>query len=140
MMSTAEQPQPISDPRAQDVARRWVAAFNTRDAEALVAIAHPKIEFSPTVLVGDRRTYNGHKGLRQWLSDLKAARAAHTVRVAVVRRCRSGAILLIGDILVDDYPVGVFTSHLTLEDSLVVRGQAYLSDEELLVKLGLVDN
>ncbi|HZV75001.1 MAG TPA: nuclear transport factor 2 family protein, partial [Conexibacter sp.] len=54
------------------LARGFVEAFNGRDADALVALAHPRIVFRPTSLVGRRRTYDGHAGLRRWIAELDA--------------------------------------------------------------------
>ena len=54
------------------LARGFVQAFNDRDAERLIALAHPHIVFRPTALVGHRRTYNGYAGLRRWVAELDA--------------------------------------------------------------------
>ncbi len=131
--------EPRSDVQVSGIAEQWIAAFNRRDAEQLVGLADPSIAFSPTVLAGGRRTYCGHQGVRDWISDLEAAGAVHTVRVAEVRECQSGDVLLVGDILLEEEPVSAFTLHLTLDKGLVVEGHGYLTDEQLLLKLGLTE-
>ena len=128
-----------SEAQGADVATRWVDAFNRRDADALVALADPGIELSPTLLAGGRKVYVGHDGLRQWVRDLDAARAVHTVRVAEVRSCPSGGVVVVGHVLLGDDPMSSFTLRLRLSDGRVAEGHAYLSDDELLLELGLTD-
>lgn len=127
------------DRQVSRVGRRWLDAFNRRDVQALVGLADPGIEFSPTVLSGGRKTYCGHQGIRDWISDLRAAGAVHTVRVGEVRHCPCGDEVILGEILVGDDPVSAFTLCLTVNDGVVREGHAYLTDDALLLKLGLTD-
>jgi len=50
--------------QADRIGREFVDAFNRRDADGLVALSHPDIEFRPTMLAGSKRVYKGHEGLR----------------------------------------------------------------------------
>lgn len=59
-----------------EIGRDFTDAFNRRDADGLVALADPAIEFCPTELVGSRRAYHGHEGLRQWVADLGNRRSS----------------------------------------------------------------
>ncbi len=46
-------------------------AFNRRDLDAFLALADPRVEFTPYV-VGLEGIYHGHDGVRQWWRDLFA--------------------------------------------------------------------
>lgn len=132
-------PQPPRDGNA-DAAARWVDAFNRRDAEAIVALAAPRVVFWPTVLAGGKRSYHGHQGLRDWIADQKAIPGAdHVVHITEVRDCATGDVVVLGNVMLDDRPMSAFTMRLTFAAGLVVEGHAYLSDEGLLAKLGLTD-
>jgi SnoaL-like domain len=55
---------------AESLGRRFAEAFNRRDADGLVAVSHPQIEFYPTGAGGTGRSYRGHEGLRAWVKEL----------------------------------------------------------------------
>ena len=54
-------------PSPEDVGRSFIDAFNRRDADGIVALCHPEIDFSPTGIAtgGRRRAYRGHDGMRE---------------------------------------------------------------------------
>jgi ketosteroid isomerase-like protein len=54
--------------------RRWVEAINAGDADALVELADPEVDYLPYLgsLAGDSG-YRGHEGLRQYVRDLTEA-------------------------------------------------------------------
>ncbi len=96
--------------------------------------------FWPTVLAGGKRTYTGHQGLRDWIADQRAVPGAdHVVRIAEIRDCSPGDVVVVGHVMLDERPMSAFTMRLTFADGLVVEGHAYLSDDGLLAKLGLTD-
>lgn len=97
----------------QTIASEFIDAFNRRDAEGLLALMDPAIEFHPTGLVGTRRRYDGHDGVRCWLGELESSPMRHQVRVREVRRT---------------------------EDSKIVEARAFLSNAEMLAHLGLIDS
>src|ERR1700677_4178351 len=94
-----EQVQERREDAACEMGRRWVEAFNRRDADALIACADAEIALHPTLLAGGRRTYRGHEGLRLWLADVAATGLRHTVEADVVRRSSSGELVISGRIL-----------------------------------------
>ena len=55
-----------------DIVRRAFAAFERRDADALVAVCSPDIVFEPVTarLAADGVPYRGHEGMRQYLVDV----------------------------------------------------------------------
>lgn len=53
-----------------EILRRWVAAYNAHDIDAMIALADPKIEIVPlgyTVTAPTGTSYHGHAGLRNLL-------------------------------------------------------------------------
>jgi phage terminase large subunit-like protein len=87
------------------IARQFVDAFNRRDADGLVALVDPALEWHPSVLVGGRRTYRGHAGLRQWVSDLARAPVHHQARVRDVEVLEENRFLVLSEVLVDGEPM-----------------------------------
>jgi SnoaL-like domain len=61
---------PVPRASVEAIGRQFVDAFNRRVVEDMVALCHPEVEFHPTALVGERRRYDGHEGLRRWFSEL----------------------------------------------------------------------
>jgi hypothetical protein len=122
----------------EELARRFIDGFNRRDADALVALSHPRIEFLPTILVGQRAVYHGHEGLRRWVEDLNASGAAHEVRVRKVRVLAPDRFAVLTEVLLDDELLSPSAMVASLEDGLIVRAKAYLSDERTLVRVGVL--
>ena len=55
-----------------DVVRRAYEAFKTFDAEALIAVADPQIEFG-TSAAAPGGTYRGHTGVRRYFKEIEGA-------------------------------------------------------------------
>jgi hypothetical protein len=121
------------------IGRRFVDAFNRRDVDELVALADPDIEFHPTSIVGARRVYRGHDGLRRWATELGIAEIGHEVRVREVRQLDESRFLLLCEVLVDGELVtpSAMLARLT-EAGRIVEAHAYLTDEETLTQVGIV--
>jgi SnoaL-like domain len=122
----------------EELARRFIDGFNRRDAEALVALSHPRIEFLPTILVGQRAVYHGHEGLRRWVEDLRASGAGHEVRVRTVRALPPDGFAVRSEVLLDGELLSPSAMVAKLEDGLIVRAKAYLSDEVTLIRVGVL--
>jgi ketosteroid isomerase-like protein len=128
----------MSSAEADRIGREFVDAFNRRDADALVALAHPEIEFRPTMLVGSKRVYRGHDGLRRWAADLIAAQTEHQVRVREIRSLGDQRFLLLSEVLLDGEAVTPSAMVARLADGKIIEARAYLSDEEMLTELDLL--
>jgi ketosteroid isomerase-like protein len=124
--------------QANQVGHDFIAAFNLRDADALVALAHPDVEFRPTMLVGSRRVYKGHEGLRTWVADLIASGAEHQVRVREVRTLGDERLVVLTEVLLGGEVISPSAMIATLRDGKVVEAHAYLSDETTLAELDLL--
>jgi SnoaL-like domain len=123
---------------AEELARRFIDGFNRRDADALVALCHPQVEFLPTILVGQRAVYHGHDGLRRWVADLRAASAAHEVRVRKVRVLAPDRFAVLTEVLLDGDLLSPSAMVAKLEGGLIVHAKAYLSDEHTLIRVGVL--
>lgn len=116
----------------------FVEAFNGRDADALVALAHPRIVFRPTALVGRRRTYHGHAGLRRWVAELDAMDAHFQLHIREIRPQRPSGFLVLSKLRVGDELVIDSAMIACLREGRIVEAHGYLSDEWMLVRLGLI--
>jgi len=134
---------PHVDPSAgQDaftaLARGFVQAFNARDADALVALAHPRIVFRPTVLAGHRKTYNGYAGLRRWVAEIDATGADFQVHVREIRPLAPSGFLVLSKLRVGDELITDAAMIASVHHGKIIEAHGYLSDEVMLVHLGLV--
>jgi hypothetical protein len=119
------------------VVRCWVDAFNRRDAEALVRLAHPTVVVYPSALFRRRDRYGGHDGLRTWIAELVDTR--ESVVITDVRQERTGEILVMGEIVVQGRPVSPVAGLFKVQDGLVLSARSYLSDEQTLRDVGHID-
>jgi hypothetical protein len=121
------------------VGHRFVEAFNRRDANALIALTDPEVEFSPTSLVSTRRTYRGHDGMRRWVSELRQSAIEHQVRVREVRVLDAARIVVLSEVLLGGESISPSAMLARLSpDGLIVEAHAYLTDEPMLIQLGLL--
>ena len=143
---TAEQrilAPPVADlgeihPSVEALARGFVEAFNQRDAEALVALAHPRIVFRPSTLIGRRRTYNGHDGLRRWIAELLATRLDVQARVREIRPLRPRGFLVLSKVRIDEELIADAAMIAVVHEGKIVEAHSYLSDERMLGRLGMI--
>lgn len=120
------------------LAHGFVEAFNDRDADALVALAHPRIVFRPTTLIGRRRTYHGHAGLRRWVTELTATRVDFELRIREIRPLRPAGFLVLSTVRVGDELITDAAMIASLHQGKIIEAHGYLSDEETLTRLGLI--
>ena len=59
--------------RNVELTRRFVAAFNARDIETLIAYFDPSIEFHSAFAALSGGVYHRHDGMRRWHRDLQEA-------------------------------------------------------------------
>lgn len=118
------------------IGRQFVDAFNRREFEDLIALCDPEVEFHPTSLVGERRRYDGHEGMRRWVAQLGESQIEHRVRVREVRPTEDG-FLLLSEVLLGDELVSPSAMLARLsDDGLIVEARAFLTDEETLKQVG----
>jgi len=120
------------------LARGFVQAFNDRDADALVALAHPRIVFRPTTLVGHRRTYNGHAGLQRWVAEIDATGVDFQVYIREIRPLRPSGFVVLSKLRVGDELITDSAMIASVHQDKIIEAHGYLSDEGMLAHLGLV--
>lgn len=123
---------------AEELGRRFVDAFNRRDADALVALCHTELEFVPTLLVGQRSVFLGHDGMRRWVAELIASGASHEVSVRKVRVLGDARFVVLTEVRIEDEAITQSAMVADTKDGLILRAKAYLSDERTLIRVGVL--
>jgi ketosteroid isomerase-like protein len=122
----------------ETLARRFVDAYNARDADALVAVSHPEIAFYPTMLVGARRRFDGHDGLRDWMGHLAAAGAEFQARIVEIRVLGPDRFAILSEVWIGEEVGSDSAMIATVRDGLIAEARGYLTDERTLIELGLI--
>jgi ketosteroid isomerase-like protein len=65
-----------------DLVHKALEAFNTRELDAMLALADPNCEWHSTFAVVGGAVYHGHDGLRRWHRDMEDA-WEHRIRVEI---------------------------------------------------------
>ena len=112
--------------RVVALARRWVDAYAGRRDEEMLELAHPEIVIRPRRGQG-RREY---AGLRSWLADAETRHVPDDLRITATDDGRP-----ILELEVDDVPI---VAVLSFRDDKVAEVQVYLSDRDLLRRLGAI--
>ncbi len=114
---------------ASDVVRSWVSAYVAARGEDMVAVAHEEIVVRPRVGQGER-VYHGHDGIRAWLACLGTP---PPFQLQTVEELDDGRVVVEGTIDTDTI-VALFQ----LRDQRIVAVVSYVSDRELLERLGRI--
>jgi ketosteroid isomerase-like protein len=77
----------------------WLGAWNSRDDEQIVALCQPDVEVHAVTLSAEGRLYNGHEGIRKWLSEVRGRFHADT-RVEKAELVDDGALIMSGTLFV----------------------------------------
>jgi len=121
--------------------RRGIEAFNRRDLEAFLALAHPDVVGISRVLAIEGGSYRGHDGTREWWKELLDVFPDFRIEVVWVRDA--------GDLTVSELrnsahgegsaaPLEEFVWQVSeWRDGLVVRWQMYTSEQDALEAAGL---
>lgn len=118
--------------------RAFIDAFNRRDADALVRLCDPQIDFHPSSLVGARHVYRGHDGIRRWVAELERATVQHEVRVREVRELGGSRFLVVSEVYVDGELLSPSAMLACLgADGRITEAHSYLSDADLIGQLDL---
>jgi len=118
-----------------DVVTRLLGAFSRRDGDAMVELLHEDVLFEPAPTPArEYRTYVGHAGMRQYLSDIEATWERLDLTIQEYRHA-GDYVLVFGRIytarqgsVADDPATFVWR----LEDGLVVWGKVFRNREEAL--------
>jgi hypothetical protein len=123
---------------AEELGHRFIDGFNRRDADALVALCHPELEFVPTLLVGQRSVYYGHEGLRRWVNKLIESGGLHEVRVRKIRVLDDEHFAALTEVCLEGETITPSAMVARVKDGLIIHVKAYLSDEQTLIRVGVL--
>ena len=119
-----------------DVVRRAYQAFKDGDAEALIAVADPEIEFG-TSAAAPGGTYRGHPGIRRYMKEVEGAFGdrwdAEIERVAEAGENRVVLVARVFGRGRAGEPLELHVGHVwELRDGRLLRGTVYLDPEAAL--------
>jgi ketosteroid isomerase-like protein len=118
-----------------DVVRRWFDAFNRRDLDALLALAHPEISFSPLQVHG-ADVLHGLEGVAAVWGRMEEVGLDHTIVITALHTLEDGRTAAVGVVQPGDVD---FVGLYRIEDGLVREGQNRFAGEETLRRLGIGD-
>jgi hypothetical protein len=119
---------PVTESSAQSLGRRFAEAFNRRDADELVAVSHPQIEFHPTGAGGTGRSYHGHEGLRTWVEELKRGGLKHHVRILDVQEIDASHVVVSCELLADGGVITPSTMIGVIAEGALIEVHGHLTD------------
>ena len=122
------------------VVTSWVTAFNARDLEGMLACLDPDVRFHPLRLIGLDGSYRGHAGVqRWWFAGLTRLHHGDLMVLSDVHATRDGKVLAEGALTLGrDFEIAWFYALHTIADGLIAAAHHYLTDPDMLERLGLV--
>ena len=119
-----------------EIVDRAYQAFKDLDAEALVALSNPEIEFG-TSAAAPGGTYRGHTGIRRYVKEIEGA-FGHSWDAEIDRIADAGddRVILIARVFGQGKagePLELHVAHVwELRDGKLLRGTVYLDPEAAL--------
>ena len=121
--------------------RRGIEAFNRRDLEAFLALAHPDVVGISRVLAIEGGSYRGHDGTRGWWIDLLDVFPDFRIEVVWVRDAGNMTVSELRNSAHGEgsaTPLEEFVWQVSeWRDGRVVRWQMYESQQDALEAAGL---
>jgi ketosteroid isomerase-like protein len=120
---------------------RLFNAFNQRDAEEIVALCSPRMEFFALTAeeVGRGAPYVGPQGLRDYLGDVEQFWEELLITPGRVAR-QDDRLLVIGRVFVRNRELGIRDMPVAwiwwVEDGLFVRGEVFADPDEAVSRFG----
>jgi ketosteroid isomerase-like protein len=134
--SLDEPPQPGS---LEGAVERWIDAWNWRQTDELVELAHPDIELHPLRLRGLSPVYNGHDGLRAWMETITRESHDHRISADTVKRIGDGRVLAIGTVSIGGHTTSPFSGVYELEDGKLLLMAHYFTPVSVLESIGVLE-
>ena len=123
--------------------RQGIDAFNRRDLDAFLALAHPDVVGISRVLAVERGSYQGHDGAREWWDNLLGVFPDFKIEVVSVR---DAGQLVVSGVRNRAHGAGVavpleeFVWQVSeWRDGQVVRWQMYETERDALEAAGIED-
>jgi ketosteroid isomerase-like protein len=124
-----------------DTVQRAYEAFKAQDADALIEISDPEIEFGGSAAAPDH-LYRGHDGIRKYMDDIDGA-FGHEWDAELERVADAGQdkVLLVARIFgpgKGGLPLDLHLAHIwELRGGKLYRGKVYVPAEEALRAVGV---
>ncbi len=129
--------QPLTRADVVRLANAYVAAYNDRDLEAMLALQAEDVVSYPTRLFG-QRCLNGHAGVRSWWAAMVAAGRWYDVVVHDIRLLEPDRVAILGEIRDGGEWLSPWGVVVRVCDGLIAESRSYLSDEQLLEDIGVL--
>jgi ketosteroid isomerase-like protein len=121
--------------------RRGIEAFNRRDLDAFLALAHPDVVGFARVTAIEGRSYRGHDGTREWWVDLLGVFPDFRIEIDWVRDAGDRTVSELRNSAHGDGSVAPLEESVwqvvEWRDGRVVRWQIYESEQNALEAAGL---
>lgn len=134
---TSKRDSPMTHAEAVRLARGYVAAYNDRDLDAMLALQDENVVSYPSRLFG-HQPHTGHAGVRAWWARMVAAGRWYDVVVRDIRPLGTDRVAVLGEIRDEGQPVSPWAVVIRIRRGLIVESHSYLSDEDLLESLGVL--
>ena len=126
-----------------ETVRRAYEAFRALDAEALIAVSDPEIEFG-TSAAAPGGTYRGHTGVRRYLKEIQGAFGKRwDAEIERVADAGDERVILIVRVFGEGRagePIELHLAHIwELRGGKLLRGTVYLDPHEALEALEAVE-
>lgn len=124
-----------------DTVRRAYEAFSAQDAEALVEVSDPEVEFGGSAAAPDR-LYRGHDGIRKYIADIDGA-FGHEWHADLERVADAGdnQVVLVARVHgpgKGGLPLDLRVAHVwELRNGKLLRGRVYVPAEDALRAVGV---
>jgi ketosteroid isomerase-like protein len=118
---------------------RWMDAFNASDVEAMLTCLDPHVDLQPLRLYGLDGAYHGHDGIRAWFAQLRQLGHQHRIVITDIHTAGVGNVLATGALTTaNQADVASFCGLHQLADGMIVAAHHYISDPDMLERLGLL--
>ncbi|HTY97039.1 MAG TPA: nuclear transport factor 2 family protein [Solirubrobacteraceae bacterium] len=124
--------------QATALAERYVGAYNARDLDGMLEVLDESIVSHPSRLVG-ATDHEGHDGVRAWWKAMEDRGDWYEVGIREIRQPDPDRVAILGDIYDEGERVSPWCLIMRIRGGLIVESHSYLSDADLLDRLGLMD-
>ena len=130
--------RPLGRAEAVRLAQSYVAAYNDRDLEAMLALQDENVVSYPVRIFG-YRSLIGHAGVRAWWEAMEASGQWYEVVVTDIRLLVPDRVAIVGEIRDQGELLSPWAVLVRIHNGLIIESRSYLSDKALLDELGLLE-
>jgi ketosteroid isomerase-like protein len=136
-MSVDERRQ-LTRAEAVSLAQRYVAAYNDRDLDAMLALQDENVVAYPSRLFGSR-WHVGREGVRAWWEAMVASGRWYEVVIRDILQPGSDRVAILGEIRDQGELLSPWGVVFRVRNGLIIESHSYLSDKQLLDELGVLE-